>query len=363
MRNFPTVSEGSPEFRILPLMQPIEDDTIHIDKIRSLTHSGLNGAPPEDRALSWLALIGLYPMHAREWPDIRAELNQVYRSYIAEFKLEEWHNKSIQVHCTKDVFDVDDKSLMDIVHKDVVRTAKHIFMLPPCPLQGEPDDGSMLVLYSVHIRRLERILYILGKVYRPFGYMQGFNELIMPFYTVFYSSKSIFHDDIEVEALSFNCLLRLLGQTNLIELFMTMNKSENLLARLSLFNKVLESKIPEINKHLKQQDIYPLLYAFKWFCLLFCQNHEMPVIHEIWDSLLTHFDRLIDFAFYIGAAEMKMVENQILSSQFSDTLQILQNIHINDIYSVLSIANKWWHDDTKPHMLNSLKGAIKSFMH
>lgn len=360
MRNFPSAHENAPYFKILPLMQPLEDDTIQIDKIRQLTAMGLNGAPAEDRALAWLALIGLHPLHAREWHAIRTELNTVYRSYIQEFKLENYHTKSIPMHCLKDAFDVDDQNLMDIIHKDIVRTAKHIFMLPPAPLEGEKDDGTLLYLYTIHLRRLERILYIMGKVYKPFGYMQGFNELLMPLYTVFYSSKSIFHDDIEVEALSFNCLLRLLGQTNLIELFMTMNKSENLIARLSLFNNVLDSKLPEVSRHLKKQEIFPLLYAFKWFCLLFCQNHEMPVIHEIWDSLLSHFDHLIDFAFYIGAAEMKIVEKAILSAEFSTTLQVLQNIHVNDIYSVLAIANKWWDDDNKPHFMSSMSGMFHS---
>jgi hypothetical protein len=349
-----------PEFKILPLIQPTEDDTVPIDLIREMTAEGLNGTPSEDRAMAWLVLLRIFPEHCREWRDKKREMVENYRGYTESFEIADWHTKSIPNSViSKELFKLPDNSLMDIIHKDIIRTAKHIFMLPPAPLDEEEDDGTSLFIYTIHLRRLERILYVLGTLNKTISYMQGFNELVMPFYTVMYSAKSLFNnDEFEVEAIVFNCIFQLLAQTNVIELFMTMNQSEILLARLSLFTDVLDRHLPDVSARLKELDITPLLYAFKWFSLLFCQNHEMPVIHEIWDALLSHFDRLVDYAFYIGAAKMKVVESSLLNQNFTETLYVLQNIEVYDIYTVLRIAHEWWEQDHKQSIFTNMKNSF-----
>ena len=354
--------ESSPEFKILPLMQPTEDDTVQIDLIRKLTAKGLNGSPIEDRALAWLALLRIFPEHSREWREKKNNIVKMYKEYTESFEISDWHTKSIPNSVvSKSFFNLPDPSLMDIIHKDIIRTAKHIFMLHPAPLEGEKDDGSSLFIYSVHLRRLERILYVLGTLNKTISYMQGFNELVMPFYTVMYGAKSMFNnDDFEVEAIVFNCIFQLLAQTYVIELFMTMNKSEILLSRLSLFTQVLDNHLPEVSAHLNELEITPLLYAFKWFSLLFCQNYEMPVIHEIWDALLSHFDNLVDYAFYIGAAQMKIVEDKLVSHDFTETLHVLQNIEVLDIYTVLRIAHEWWEEDNSQSIFKNMKSTFKN---
>ena len=362
MQRKPSACDDSPEFKILPLVQPVEGDTVPIDKIRKITAKGLNGTQNEDRAIAWLVLLEIYPKQAREWKGKKKEILETYKSYVESLGIADWHTKSIPQQCNKSFFTLEDKELIDIIHKDVVRTAKHIFMLPPDPLEGEKDDESMLTIYTVHLRRIERILYVMGSINKSISYMQGFNELLMPFYTVFFSARSLFNNDpLEVEAISLTCLNQLLAQTAVLELFMTMNKSEILIARLNLFNDVLDKHLPQVSARLKQLNITPLHYAFKWFSMLFCQNHEMPVIHEIWDALFSHFDKLVDYAFYIGAAEMKIVENQILNQNFSSTLHVLQNIEVLNIYSVLAIANEWWLEDQNPSLLSSFKSSFQNF--
>ena len=54
-------------------------------------------------------------------------------------------------------------------------------------LQGTctDDDGASqgnINFYAVHLRRLERILYVMGTANKTISYMQGFNEIIIPFY-------------------------------------------------------------------------------------------------------------------------------------------------------------------------------------
>lgn len=355
-----SLMEDSVEFKILPLVQADGNDTYDKEAITKITSLGLNGFPPEDRAMAWLVLFKVFPDNPAKWNDVREELRTTYQTYVDALGIGEWHTKSIPQHYDKKNYTLGDRDLIDIVHKDITRTAKHIFMLPPDMLEGEPDDGSNLILYTVHLRRLERILYVIGSINKAMGYMQGFNELLMPIYTVFYSARILFADSFEIEALSFKCLHQLLVQTKIGELFTTQDQSSILLTTIDKFNEVVAKHLPKVHERLQALSITPLLYAFKWIGLLFCQNLEMPVIQELWDCILTHFDCLVEFSFYVGAAQISLVENSIYGHDFSHTLEILQSIRINDVYSVIRIANEWWLQDTNPDMFTKARNAFRS---
>jgi len=338
---------SGPVFKILPLVQPDQEDLIDKDKIRSLTSVGLNGAPHEDRAVAWLVLFNIYPQHAREWNEKREYLVNTYTEYVRFVELENWTSTSLPVHCLKDKFDVSDKKLMDLIHKDIVRTSKHIYSLPVEQLEGEPDDGSSLVLYTVHLRRLERILYIFGFLNKTVGYMQGFNEIVMPIYSVYINAKGLFSSEIEIESMTFHSFHYLIFQTTICDLFMLNDKPEIIVNKLSGFKMVMARHLPKAYHHLEKLDIQPILYAFKWIGLLFCQNFEIPFLHEIWDCLLSHYEHIVEYAYYIAVAQLETIEARIVGKDFSVTIETIQNISINEIGYVLRLAHDWWEDDHK----------------
>lgn len=209
-------SSSSPQFLILPLVQPDQDDEVDIAKIRELTSRGLVGVEPEDRCVAWLVLLDIYPQYARQWQSRLKELVSCYEAYVNECQINDWQEKKFDSHVFDfGVFNLPNNSMMGQIHSDLVRTRRNITIIPNTEFYNDKSlDES--TFYSIHLRRLERVLYILGNVNQNFQYMQGFNELITPFYYTLYCAKSLFKDDFEIEALTFHCLHQLLSYTELI---------------------------------------------------------------------------------------------------------------------------------------------------
>ena len=362
----PGALSGSPDFLILPLVQPLEDDTIDIAKIRDLTANGLETGQPEDRCLAWLVLLGIYPEKARDWPKVLQEMTDVYRTYTEMLHIEDWDTRSFpqQVIRIED-FGVEDNQLMALIHGDIVRTGRHIFMLSPEEIQGAQADDSSINLYAKHLRRLERILYVLGRVNTGFGYMQGFNELLVPLYYTVFGGRSLFTDLYVVEVLSFHCLHQLINTTKICELFMTHDRSSILLERLSRFHEIVKMHVPDVYEVLERLDIQPVIYCYRWFSLMFSQEYELPQLQQIWDALFTHVDDLVEFEFYVGAAHIEMIKGGINPNEYASTIEALQHTQVRDTYRLLDLANKWWRQVHNPTPLDFVQGkfnTLKSFI-
>ena len=239
--------EKSPMFRVLPLVQPNpEGKPIDVTAIKTALKYGLSDAPYEDRCYAWLVVLGVFPKNPNEWPDVKQEKRDTYNLYKDLCKLNDFHTKSFPQYIKKEAFELENNSLMMLVHGDIVRTGRHIFKLPEWGIEGieypEKIGNDINILrWEAHIRRLERILYILGTINKAQGYMQGFNELLMPIYYTLYAARSLFNDSIDdVECLSFACIQKLISMTGITDLFTTQDKSSILLFTLKGFQEVLD---------------------------------------------------------------------------------------------------------------------------
>lgn len=353
-------SQNSPQFLILPLVQPGEDDFVDKSKIRELTSNGLDYAQPEDRCLAWLILIDIYPQRAREWPKTLNELVTLYQTYITECQISTWESKKFPVHVTDpQIYQLPNNSLMQLIHTDIVRTSHHIYLLPYTNDDGKQTDS--INLYSLHLRRLERILYIFANVNKNLSYMQGFNEIVVPFYYSIYCGKSLFNDDFTIEALSFHCLHQLLSYTDLKDLF-TADDTSLYLSRIEKFPMILKNHVPNAYHILIEQfNIPENYYCYRWFLLLFSQEYSMPELVQVWDSLFTHFENLVDFELYVGAAQIEMVETEFIGKTYPELLELLQSIQIRNIYQLLNKANEFWQKDNhNPTLLTTVTSTVTS---
>ena len=318
------------EFVIIPLVQSTYDrETIDLKKIIELSSKGLDEVPPEDRALAWLALIGLYPINPTKWTRTLSDTYQSYWDYVKAYGLENWHLRNIPNQCQREIFNLNNNSLMAIIHGDIVRTGRIIFFFPTKTVLGnyEPEKDDLLFQFGEHLRRLERILYVFSSLNVGFGYMQGYNELLPPFYYVLLLGQTLLGNSIEnIEALAFQCFQTLIISTKLHELYMTGQKSEEILRNLNNFTKIMKIHLPLIFEKLDLLGIHPLLYCYRWFNLLFSQEHDLPSILTIWDSLFAHFDNLVEYTFYVGLGHLKLVENKVLQGDYGLILSTLQKL-------------------------------------
>lgn len=351
-----------PEFKIFNLIQP-GPENIDVDKIRELARFGIINCMPEDRLSAWLVYLQVYPLDANEWPEVKQKNMDVYKMYKEMQELNDFHNLSFKQFFKKDDFPVKNKDLMNLIHGDIVRTGRHIMKLPEFPLPGVEYDalinGEVNILkWEGHMRRMERILYIMGSINPALSYMQGFNELLMPIYITVYDARAMLNGDLdEVECLCFFMLHNLISRTQITDLFTTQDKSSIIIHRLKEFSTILEKHVPRAFGIIDKFQIHPVCYCYRWFSLLFCQDYDLSKVLIIWDALLTNFDIIVSYSFYIGAAQVEMVKDSLSEEDYAATIQCLQNLPDLDVAAVLKIAANFWFIDTDKTIHGSLKEA------
>jgi hypothetical protein len=267
--------------------------------------------------------------------------------FVREFEMVGYETKLFPNTSEPGPLDVTDQSLMELIHGDIVRTSHHILFFPNPDLTIQGDDpADCLWPFHAHLRRLERVLYLFARVNPTLSYLQGFNELVSVLYFVFLSALPVFEESSdEVEAFVFYCFQQLLGTTGIQELFTTQDKSSLIHGRLRRFMEVLRSHVPRAHSIIIGNDIHPLCFCFRWLNLLFAQEHHMPNLVMIWDSLFAHFDELVEYATYLAAAQVSIVEPGLQKNNYADSITMLQTVHVDDIRRLLEVCNGFWAQD------------------
>ena len=83
----------------------------------------------------------------------------------------------------------------------------------------------------------------------------------------------------------------------------------------------------------------PQFYAVRWLTTLFAREFELEKTFRIWDALLADPQRFM-FMYCIGTSMVKLVEEQLLASDFAGIMGCLQNYGVNDIDKIIEVANE-----------------------
>ena len=362
-------------FTILPLLQPNPDQKpFDIYAVKLACSEGLSSCPAEDRAWAWLSLLGVFPSIPNKWKETLETINRDYSTFVSDYNLKYWHKRRLPKNprnndfLVPDIPDdqvdqtilkddqknvIDNTDLMKAIHTDIVRTTKHLRYFPnDSEIEIKKDNSNqaeidiILELKCETTRRIERILYVFGKINLTLKYMQGFNELIMPIYFVMSQAKDVFGQNLDlVEGVVYHCFQNLVTATALQELYSVHYKSQAIIQKLNEFDKLLEQKNNRVFALLSRQNISSFYYAFRWFNLLFAQEYELPDLLVIWDALLAHQPDLIDYAFYIGICQIKDVESKLLPNNPSANISLLQHLDPKRNQIILRNAKKLWIKD------------------
>ena len=347
-----------------PLLQVDDGDLININQIQNLCSKGLDECPVEDRTVAWLVLIGVFDLNPNNWEDLKMRRKEEYFDYVNLFKMDGYEKRIFPNTADPINFEVENGSLMELIHGDIVRTSHHIQFLP-FPDQNAPEselEDDILMPFHEQMRRLERILYIFASLNRTISYLQGFNELCTVLYYAFSSSIEFFHNDLnEMEAFVFYAFQSLMASTKLNELFTTQDRSSLIHRRMDDFMSILKRHLPKTYKIVIKLDIHPLCFCFRWLTLLFAQDYMMPNLMLIWDSLMAHFHELVDYANYVAVSQVKMIENDLDINDYVITITTLQKIQIENVQGLLYWANEFWNEDHSENksILNLFKKMVK----
>lgn len=171
---------------------------------------------------------------------------------------------------------------------------------------------------------LLRILYC-WSIRRPAtGYVQGINDLVTPFYSVFLvgDPESFAEDGLfAVEADVFWCFSNLLDT---IQDSYTFNQS-GIYRQVSLLREISLRMDPQLVKHLEAEGVQFIQFAFRWMNCLLLREFRLPTIKRLWDAYLSEGpDGFKSFHPYICTAFLLKWRRELQVLEFQDIIVFLQ---------------------------------------
>ena len=329
---------------------------IDVAKIRELSRKGLRGCSPMDRFYAWMVLLEILKGDLDAWTVKQKALLERYRAFVEDSGMVQWHKHWIP-HVNLMPFGVGEESLMDMIHGDIIRTGRILRFLPVKRIEGhEAETDDTLFDFQEHMRRLERALYVFVQASRgEFCYLQGFNELIAPFYCIAVDATG----DLDLaECLSYYCLRKILKKFRLIEFFAGHRETEHVLSSFEFLQELQKKHLPKVYELLEEQGIVPIYYALRWFTLMFAQEYDLQDLLVVWDALLSHTDDFVHFLAYMGLAHLKTTEDK-LTDVYADNIWQLQHVTGDiDVDAVIEYANNVYDEDKQAES----KGWVRSII-
>eukprot|EP00467_Chlorarachnion_reptans_P004206 CAMPEP_0114507096 /NCGR_PEP_ID=MMETSP0109-20121206/11819_1 /TAXON_ID=29199 /ORGANISM="Chlorarachnion reptans, Strain CCCM449" /LENGTH=499 /DNA_ID=CAMNT_0001685809 /DNA_START=62 /DNA_END=1561 /DNA_ORIENTATION=+ len=287
----------------------INEPTLDLGELRRRSWSGLCPAVRND---AWQLLLGYQPANReRRGPTVAKR------------------RKEYQDHCNKHYsrddsqYSASEKKIMHQIRLDTKRT------LP----------GVKLIQHEAIQLILERILYIWSIRHPASGYVQGINDLVVPFLMVFLASKAgVVPQHLEekhlkdenlqlVEPDAFWCLSKLLdgiqdhytsAQPGIQRMVF---KLEELIHRLD----------QPLHAHLKKHNIRFFHFSYRWMNCLLMREVSLPLIIRVWDTYIAEPDGFKVFHIYVCAAMLIRFSPDLRKlDEFQDLIVYLQNLPTKD---------------------------------
>ncbi|XP_019921188.3 TBC1 domain family member 13 [Magallana gigas] len=192
---------------------------------------------------------------------------------------------------------------------------------------------------EAHWEVVERILFIYAKLNPGQGYVQGMNEILGPIYYTFASDPRNEWKEF-AEADSFFCFTNLMAEIRDIFIkTLDLDAVCGIGSMMASFTSKLKEKDEFLYNRIKELDLKPQYYAFRWLTLLLSQEFPLPDVLRIWDSLFAD-DKRFDFLICICCAMLMILRDEIISEDFPTVMKLVQNFQTSkvDLQRVLSKA-------------------------
>ena len=182
----------------------------------------------------------------------------------------------------------------------------------------------------------ERILYIWAFRHPASGYVQGLNDLVVPFFYVFLSevNGNRYVDDIEIsklktvdlkniEADSFWCLTKLLESIQDNYSF----AQPGIQHKVALLKDLIKRIDSELHQHFEVLEVEYLQFAFRWMNNLLMREIPLHCSIRLWDTYQSEKSGVAEFHRYVCAAFLKYWSPQLKEEKdFQGVLLKLQNL-------------------------------------
>ncbi len=303
---------------IKKINQICSQDFISIEELRNICW---NGIPTEEsliRAECWKILLGLYP------------LKKELKSSTIQRKKDEYIDMcnvySNALSNPDEVMNEEELKTYRQIQKDIPRT------MPESSLFQNDKVQFMLT----------RVLYIWSLRHPASGYVQGFNDLCIPFFIVYFLEKFpnknidtiLKLNNEEINNLSEDTLTELetniyYSLTKLLDRIQT-NYTHNQPGITKMIKKmelIVEKVDPKLYDYLKQFEIDYVQFCFRWMNCFLIREFPVNLILRLWDTYFSEEKGFSEFHLYVCACLLLTFSEKLKSmTEFQELIVFLQNL-------------------------------------
>ena len=280
-----------------------------------------NGIPDVYRAEAWQILIGYLPSDGAKRTETLKQKRKEYSSLLSNTC---W-DPSVKSE--------EGTPVLGQVQKDIPRTA------PDLPLFRNKRVQS----------RLERMLYVWAWRHPATSYVQGMNDIVVPFFIVFLKSHckegeiSFSDENLDhVEADCYWCLSKIMSSI----------QDHYIPGQLGIHKMIshLEDLISHVNyelyQHITKNGIEVIHFAFRWMNCLLVRELPHRCVLRLFDTYLSEEDGFNDFHVYVCAAFLNSFSSKLIKLEHDGILEFLTHIPAEEISQsgvelMLSQAHVW----------------------
>jgi len=315
----------------------LEVDNIDIDALRKLSWCGI---PSEWRFEVWGLLTGYLSLSKSRRSEALARKRKDYLECVHQHSeildAEDLESLSSALGTSKSITEFDIRMKRQI-YMDAIRT---------CP-------GVYLFQSAWALGALQRVLYVWSVRHPASGYVQGLNDLVTPFISVFLlyalkngmTVKELFGlktDEIEtllqdigkevlsnIEADTYWCFSKLIDSIQDYYTFAQRGLQKTLMKLADIVQRV-DSKL---HTHLATVGVDYNHFAFRWLNCLLMRELPMPIVIRLWDTYLSEGETFPTLHVYVCATLLCSWSPKLQNMEFGECVTFLQNPPTGDMTS------------------------------
>jgi hypothetical protein len=361
--------------RIEGFIAALNVEDIDLPALRIKCFSGIPDDIAAIRSVCWRLILGLLPTKRAVWPEVLKGMRSTYSEFVNDFLINGGSTQSPKKDASapaKPTPVVEDHplskstnsawaelykdfELWETVEKDTKRTRAEMDFFQ------KPTNRTDMMKYVHHKFRgimrkqhgaaptieptnethtdvLQRLLYIYARLNVGISYVQGMNELLAPIYYCFsQDTNPAFAAGAEADA--FWCFTNLMAEIKESFCRSLDNAEYGIKSRVAKLHALLRRVDEDLRTHFEKQSVSPMYYGMRWLMLFFTQEFELGEVETLWDSLLSHENKM-EFLDYLCVAVIISRKERLLDGEFADILDILRRIDDVNIFKMLADANK-----------------------
>ena len=293
-------------------------DFISIEELRNICWKGIPSEDPLIRSECWKILLGLYP------------LKKELKSSIIKRKKDEYIDMcnlySNALSNPDEVMNEEELKIYRQILKDNPRT------MPESSLFQHEKIQFMLT----------RVLYIWSLRHPASGYVQGFNDLCIPFFIVYFLEKfpeknidtilKLNEDEFkklseetltEIETTIYFSLTKLLDR---IQTNYTINQP-GITLMIKKMELIIQKVDPKLYEYLKKYEIDYVQFCFRWMNCFLIREFPVKLILRLWDAYFSEEKGFSEFHLYVCACFFLTFSEKLKAmTEFQELIVFLQNL-------------------------------------